>query len=66
MTGQSAWVKSSFSYANGDCVEVTAADGGVLVRDSKNPSRPALRFTRGEWEAFIAGVKNAEFDEVTG
>lgn len=36
------WVKSSFSYANGNCLEVASLPGGGTgVRDSKNPDGPA-------------------------
>jgi hypothetical protein len=54
---------SSFS-GGGDCVEVgRVPDGGAIVRDSKDPAREiALTFTRGEWDAFVRGVKNGEFD----
>jgi hypothetical protein len=32
------WVKSSFSYANSNCVEVrTTADGQIAVRNSRVP-----------------------------
>ena len=56
------WIKSSLSFANGNCVEMaTLPNGGVAMRDSKNP-RTILRFTRPEWDAFIAGVNNGEFD----
>ncbi|GAB3359640.1 DUF397 domain-containing protein [Amycolatopsis echigonensis] len=55
--------KSSYSGENGQCVEVgEAADGGRWLRDSKDPSKPAHYFTAGEWDAFIRGVKNGEFD----
>nr|WP_246461541.1 DUF397 domain-containing protein [Nocardia transvalensis] len=51
------WFKSSRSASNGQCVEVAFLDGGrVGVRDSKNPDGPALVFTPGEWDAFLAGV----------
>lgn len=33
-----------------------------LMRDGKDPAGPQLAFTRAEWEAFVAGVKNGEFD----
>ena len=57
------WTKSSYSGGNGACVEVKSpAPSLVAVRDSKDPGGPALRFTWHEWRAFIAGVKQGEFD----
>jgi hypothetical protein len=57
------WRKSSKSTgAYGDCVEVAElGDGAVALRDSNNPTRPDLRFTRSEWTAFVAGVRDGEF-----
>jgi len=57
-----SWRKSSFSNTNGECVEFAPVAGGVLIRDSKNPSGPVLTFTQGEWRAFLAGVRHAEFE----
>jgi hypothetical protein len=58
----SRWVKSSQSYANGNCVEVAGLPGGVVgVRDSRKAAGPVLRFTPGEWRAFLGGVRNGEF-----
>jgi len=57
------WFKSSRSSANAECVEVAFLDGGMVgVRDSKNPTGPALAFTPAEWEAFTAGVAHGEFN----
>ena len=56
------WVKSSLSFSNGNCVEVASLPGGIGVRDSKDPAGPILRFTPGEWDAFLGGVRNGEFD----
>jgi hypothetical protein len=58
------WTKSSASGGN-HCVEVSGGEGGdglVLVRDTKDRSKPAHEFTRAEWIAFIKGVKAGEFD----
>ncbi|MGH3778541.1 MAG: DUF397 domain-containing protein [Pseudonocardiaceae bacterium] len=57
------WRKSSYSNGNGgDCVEVAdLPDGGRGVRDSKDPTGPALMFTATEWAAFTAGVRAGEF-----
>ncbi|MEU8506283.1 DUF397 domain-containing protein [Streptomyces brevispora] len=58
----SVWRKSSASGAEHDCVEIAELPGGArAVRDSKNPERPALRFTATEWAAFRAGVIADEF-----
>ena len=57
------WVKSSLSFANGNCVEVAdLAGGGVGVRNSRDPQGAVLRFTPDEWHAFIGGVHGGEFD----
>jgi hypothetical protein len=44
------------------CVEVEFADGLVAVRDSKDPQGQALVFTPLEWQAFIDGVRDGQFD----
>jgi Domain of unknown function (DUF397) len=57
------WRKSTFSNNTGACVEVADLNGGGrAVRDSKNPTGPALTFTAAEWTAFTAGVRAGEFD----
>lgn len=51
------WFKSSRSSGGNDCVEVAHLDAGhVGVRDSKNPSGPALVFSPMEWDAFLTGT----------
>jgi hypothetical protein len=56
-----AWRKSTLSSNNG-CVEVALAPNEVAVRDSKDRGGPVLHFTAHEWEAFLAGVRNGEFE----
>ncbi|AEV81055.1 regulator [Actinoplanes sp. SE50] len=57
------WFKSTRSGADSDnCVEVAFVDGAIAVRDSKNQSGPALIFTSAEWDAFVHGAKDGEFD----
>jgi hypothetical protein len=62
---QVKWIRSTFSFSNGNCVEVAAlADGMVGVRDSKQPDGPVLKFTAEEWQAFVEGAMLGEFDAV--
>jgi hypothetical protein len=59
-----SWIKSSLSFSNSNCVEVASLpNGGVGVRDSKDPCGPVLRFTPDEWHAFLGGARNGEFDQ---
>ncbi|MFG1676663.1 DUF397 domain-containing protein [Micromonospora sp. NPDC049282] len=57
MTG-AQWRKSSRSSGNGGaCVEVADNLPGVVgVRDSKDPTGPALAFEPASWQAFVAQV----------
>jgi Domain of unknown function (DUF397) len=70
-TGGSAisngWIKSSLSFANGNCVEVQyLTDGGVQVRNSRDHSQGVLTYTAEEWRDFLGGVRNGEFDGFGG
>ncbi|MFE3056388.1 DUF397 domain-containing protein [Nocardia sp. NPDC059239] len=57
------WFKSTYSSGNSECVEVAFLDGGLVgIRDSKNPTGPALVFAPREWDAFTAGVVAGELD----
>jgi hypothetical protein len=52
---------SSYSGGNGGtCVEVADNLTGVIaVRDSKDSDGPVLRFSRADWSAFVAGIREA-------
>lgn len=49
------WRKSSKSGNEGNCVEVADNLPGIVgVRDSKDPTGPALMFGPVAWQAFVA------------
>jgi len=55
------WRKSTYSNANG-CVEVAFVDTQAAVRDSKDRTGPVLVFDSHEWEAFVGGVRDGQFE----
>jgi hypothetical protein len=56
------WFKSSASSAAG-CVEIAhLPGGGIALRDSKDRGRTPHVFSPHEWECFLTGAKNGEFD----
>lgn len=61
---QGEWVRSSKCGTNGACAEVMAPGNGwdfVRIRSSDEPGNYVV-FSEDEWAAFVAGVKNGEFD----
>ncbi|MFF5291900.1 DUF397 domain-containing protein [Paractinoplanes globisporus] len=57
------WFKSNRSGGGSDCVEVCYLDeGGVAVRNSKRPDAGTLIFTNSEFDAFVGGAKDGDFD----
>lgn len=54
--------KSTHSGGNG-CVEVAyIGPDEIRLRDSKATAGPQLVFNDAEWAAFLAGVRDGEFD----
>ncbi|WP_330312263.1 DUF397 domain-containing protein [Streptomyces sp. NBC_00523] len=55
------WFKSSYSSSGNeaDCVEVAAAPGAVLVRDSKDADGPRLAHPSRAWAAFVTYAAQA-------
>jgi hypothetical protein len=63
------WHISTFSDGGSpNCVEAGPLSDGterVAVRHSHRPDAEVIVYTRGEWEAFLKGVRNGEFDFFT-
>lgn len=56
------WRKSSHSGNNGgDCLEVVdGLPNAIPVRDSKNPTGPALIVTPAAWSSFVSAIQRGE------
>ncbi len=50
------WRTSSYTGGQGNCVEVAAATGTVLVRDTKDRKGPVLAVPAATWRAFLADI----------
>lgn len=62
LTG-ATWRKSNRSNGQANCVEVAGLDGGHrAVRDSKNPTGPALVVTSAQWDTFSTALRTGELD----
>jgi uncharacterized protein DUF397 len=48
------------------CVEIAMTHDSVLVRQSREPTGPSLRFSHAEWRAFLQGVADGDFDGSDG
>jgi hypothetical protein len=58
--GAEGWRRSR-RCDSGACVEVAPINGGIALRDSKDPDGPILMFTREEWNAFLDGARAGDF-----
>lgn len=61
-TNRLDWRVSTYTAAEGNCVEVAAASRNVHVRDTKDRKGPALAFTGDQWDAFLTDVKAQGLD----
>ncbi len=61
-SSQLVWRKARRSMNNGDCVEVAPVNGKIFVRDSKNPSGPALEYPAKAWWNFLAEARLGNLD----
>ncbi|HEY0532538.1 MAG TPA: DUF397 domain-containing protein [Actinoplanes sp.] len=60
-TGKLRWQKAR-RCASGACVEVARDGDQILVRDSKAPLSAPLKFTPEEWDHFLTGAREGDFD----
>ena len=51
------WFKSTYSSANGQCVECALLPGGMAVRDTNDRNGVMLTITAEAWQRFAEGLK---------
>ena len=56
------WFKAQASNGGQGCVEVAHLEDWTVVRDSKNPGGPVHYYTPHEWDCFLDGASNGEFN----
>jgi hypothetical protein len=63
---QLKWRKARRSNASGTCVEMARLPhgDGFAIRNSRHPDGPTLLFTPAEMTAFVAGVRDGDFDDL--
>jgi hypothetical protein len=60
-TTRAVW-RSAPGDNDGSRVEVAFVDDLIGLRNGADPESPVLVFTQDEWDAFVAGAKDGEFD----
>ncbi|PRY02002.1 DUF397 domain-containing protein [Allonocardiopsis opalescens] len=55
------WLRSPDSPPDADAVEIAFVGEFIAMRKANDPT-PPLIFTQGEWDAFVLGAKDGEFD----
>ncbi len=56
-----AWRKSTYSVNTADCVECAEGHDDCAVRDSKDPTGPALTCSPAQWVTFTAAISRGQF-----
>jgi Domain of unknown function (DUF397) len=55
------WTKSTYSGANGGCVEWATLGSEIGVRDSKDKTGPILTFSRTAWQTFVDATSHGDY-----
>lgn len=58
---EATWISSDEQGEPG--VEIAFVNGYIAMRNGADEKGPILVFTPGEWDAFVAGAKDGEFDQ---
>jgi hypothetical protein len=52
------WRKARRSMGNGNCVEIASSGAEIMIRDSKNPAGPVLKYADSAWMTFVASARS--------
>jgi len=63
MTASLIWQKSTFSQESGDCVELAAHGGAVLIRESDDPAT-VVRTTPADLARFLQHIKQGRGEQL--
>lgn len=55
------WQKSKYSVNEVNCVQFAKGHDSYTVRDSKNPTGPALTCSPTQWVAFTTAISRGQF-----
>ncbi len=67
MSTQTPWIKAQASGGGSQCVEMRRNGPSVEVRDTKaRGAGPTLRFSPGEFSAWVDAAKSGELDGLSG
>jgi hypothetical protein len=59
--GEPIW-RTARRCESGQCVEIGTLGDSVLIRNSADRDGERLALSRDEWQEFVAGVKDGDFD----
>lgn len=54
--------RTALACNGGQCVRVASAGDQIVIGDSKNPRGPVLTYSRDEWNAFVHGIIQGDFN----
>ncbi|MDH6143884.1 DUF397 domain-containing protein [Kitasatospora acidiphila] len=56
------WLSARQEDGSPGDVQIAFVDGYIAMRDGRFPDGPVLVFTQAEWDAFVLGAQDGEFD----
>jgi hypothetical protein len=59
---RAVWQRAEGGEPDEGAVEIAFVDDLIGMRNSAEPDGPVLVFTQAEWDAFVAGAQDGEFD----